>query len=110
MPPLSSVSRSQRRRWSALGRLLAGTLGVGLGLLLYVRWLSLPWSLGAQTNQDVRVLEHRLHERRLENAKLTQRLNYLDSPEGQESLARSRGYHRPEEHVYFLPQTPKVLK
>jgi cell division protein FtsB len=105
---MHSAPRTQRRRWSALGRLLAGTLGVSLGLFLYVRWLSLPWSLGAQTNQEVRVLERRLHERHQENAKLTQRLNYLDSPEGQESLARSRGYHRPEEQVYFEPQNTKA--
>lgn len=93
--------RSQRREGSLLWRFLGTSLGVVLGLILYVRWLSLPWSLGVQTNQEVRVLEARLRERRAENIYLIQRRSYLQSAEGIEALARSRGYHRPGEQVYL---------
>jgi cell division protein FtsB len=103
---LANHSKSQTRRQSRITwRLLGGVLGITLGLFLYVRWLSLPWSLGAQTNREVRVLESQLRERHAENARLTRHLAYLKSPEGIEALARSRGYHHADETVYLEPHS-----
>jgi cell division protein FtsB len=95
----TSVRRPRRITW----RVFCGSLGILIGLVLYVRWLSLPWAQGMQTSRKVRQQEARLQERRAENARLAQHLVYLKSPEGIESLARSRGYHRPDEQVYLEP-------
>ncbi len=100
-------TRTQRRRWDTVWRLLGISLGVGLGLFLYVRWLSLPWSLGVQTNHEVRILEARRHGLHAENVSLSKRRSYLKSSEGIEALARSRGYHHPGEQVYLEP-TPSI--
>jgi cell division protein FtsB len=89
--------------WRAIG----GALGITIGLALYVRWLSLPWSVGAVTSREVRQLESQLRERRAENARYSRHLAYLKSPEGIEALARSRGYHRADETVYLQARTNK---
>ena len=98
-----SVDDIRRRRHidGPLLRLLAGSLGCVIGLVLYLRWLSVPWSVGNRVSRDVRQLEIRLRERRIETAKLRQRLAYINSPAGIEALARTRGYHRPGEQVYL---------
>ena len=108
---MANLSKSrpqrQRRQSNIFWRTLGGALGITLGLILYVRWLSLPWSLGAQTNREVRQLEVRLHERHTENVKYAQHLAYLKSSEGIEAIARSRGYHRAGETVYLQPSQKK---
>jgi cell division protein FtsL len=102
-----SKPRPQRRQSNFFWRTLGGIIGITLGLVLYVRWLSLPWSLGAQTNREVHQLEARLRERQTENAKYAQHLTYLKSSEGIEAIARSRGYHRAGETVYLQPREKK---
>jgi cell division protein FtsL len=97
----------QRRQSNIFWRTLGGALGIVLALGLYVRWLSLPWSLGAQTNREVRQLEARLRDRHAENVRYAQHLAYLKSAEGIEAIARSRGYHRPGETVYLQPREKK---
>lgn len=102
-----SRPQHQRRQSNIFWRTLGGALGIILALVVYVRWLSLPWSLGAQTNREVRQYESRLRERHAENAKYAQHLAYLKSSEGIEAIARSRGYHRPGETVYLQPSQKK---
>jgi cell division protein FtsB len=99
----------QRRQAGVVWRIIGGSAGILVALVLYVRWLSLPWTLGAQTNREVRQLETRLRDRRQENASLARHLAYLKSSEGIEALARSRGYHRADETVYLEP-VPKNKK
>lgn len=96
----TSNHRPGRFTWGAL----CGSLGILLGVALYVRWLSVPWTQGARTSRQVRQLQRQLQRRRAENVRLAQHLNYLKSDEGIEALARSRGYHKPEEQVYLLPR------
>ena len=95
---------------SPLWRLSAGIIGCLIGLVLYVRWLSVPWSVGNQVSQDVHALQLQWSRRRLTNLELQKRLTHLRSPVGIEALARSRGYHRPGEQVYLEPRPVPVRK
>lgn len=108
--PAPRKRRQQRQYLNPLWRVMAGVLGCLLGLVLYVRWLSLPWSVGTQVSRDVQGLQLQWRSQRLENARLRQRLIELRSPGGIEALARSRGYHRPGEQVYLDAHTPSVKK
>lgn len=96
-------SRSKKQPIHSLWLVGAGALGCLVGLVLYIRLFSVPWAVGNQVSREVRVLENQLQERRVKNAHLQEKLDYLSSPSGIEALARSRGYHRPGEQVYLYP-------
>jgi cell division protein FtsB len=101
---LANLSSLFRSRWRLTWRLFCGGIGIALGLVVYVRWLVTPWTQGVKTSVQVRQKEAQLRNKRVENARLAQHLTYLNSPEGIESLARSRGYHQVNEHVYLEPR------
>lgn len=110
-PPIKSSSSIKRGRKSrskkqpihSLWLIGAGALGCLVGLVLYIRLFSVPWAVGNQVSREVRLLESQLNERRRENARLQEKLDYLSSRSGLEALARSRGYHHPGEQVYLYP-------
>ena len=101
-----NARRTRLRRIKSLWQAGAAIAGSLVGLGLYVRLFAEPWTIGNQISQEVRLLDTQLQERRKDNARLQQQLDYLLSPSGVEALARSRGYHRPGEQVYLYPKSP----
>ncbi|MDX1931732.1 MAG: hypothetical protein SFU56_03930 [Capsulimonadales bacterium] len=96
-----------------LGRLVRlagmGAVGVFSALLLFQVALKIlhPYRLGQEEARKVEALRHRLEARNAENQRLERRLEYLKSPEGQETLARRAGFHRNGEIPFLL--TPAAV-
>lgn len=61
-----------------------------------------PYQLGNQQAKKVDDLKLRLARQEARNTELRKDLEFLRSDEGAEALARSEGYHRPNETVYLI--------
>ena len=104
----SSRQRQQRRAGGPPLRLAAAAVGV-LGalaiLVVVVEKAAHPYWLGHKVGREVAALEKKLDAQNARNKALRARIHYLCSPEGVETIARQKGYRRPGEQVFFLPET-----
>ena len=89
-----------------LAAVAVGVLGVLAVLVVVVEKAAHPYWLGNKVGREVAVLEKKLDAQNTRNETLRARIRYLRSPEGLETIARQKGYYRPGEHVFFLPETP----
>lgn len=71
-------------------------------LFLVLTKVARPYVLGHDEGRKVAILRTRLSSINTENEALRHQITYLQSPEGAESEARHKGYHRPGEIVYLI--------
>jgi len=95
------------RNVGRIGALL--TVGIVGAFLLFqvVAKIIYPYKLGYQEARKVAALQLRLNKATAMNDFYRSRVNYLESQEGGEMLARHAGYHRPGETAYLID--PKLF-
>jgi cell division protein FtsB len=104
---VTRTSRKRRRRraiWYPVRLIGVGAAGVTGAFLLFQLYVKInhPYQLGDEEARKVVALQERLNRQDRQNAVLDQQLQYLQSNEGTETLARRAGYHKPGETVYLL--------
>jgi cell division protein FtsB len=108
--PARKATRRRRDRRIPTPLLWLATIACG-GLIAWASFELLvrvvhPYQLGDQQARKVADLKARLERQEARNADLRRELEFLQSDEGAETLARSEGYHKPGEKVYMIAPNP----